>query len=104
MSEKKRDLLDWGMLEKGATILKAVAHPMRLRIVELLEKGEMTVSELQDALEISQSLASQQLGLMKDRGVLRSRREGNQVYYSIAIPEVLQVINCIRKIEKKEGA
>ncbi len=77
-------------------MLKAVAHPLRLRIIELLEGGEMCVSELVDALGTKPAITSQQLGLMRDRGVLMSRRDGNRVYYRVSNPKVLQVIQCIR--------
>ena len=83
-------------LEQAAGVLKALGHPYRLRIVELLERGEMTVSALQQALGAHQSHTSQQLGRMKALGVVRSRRDGNQMHYSIANPAVLKVIHCLR--------
>jgi ArsR family transcriptional regulator len=83
-------------LEAAAQVLKAVAHPLRLRVIELLEGGEKTVTELQDALGVAQSTMSQQLIAMKSRGVLSSRRNGNQVYYAIANRDVLLVVHCVR--------
>jgi DNA-binding transcriptional ArsR family regulator len=96
MAEKK-GLLQWEKVEKAADILKTVAHPLRLRIIEILETQELNVSEIQDLLGISQSLTSQQLALMKARGILKSRKNGKMVYYCIERPEVIQVINCLRK-------
>jgi ArsR family transcriptional regulator len=83
-------------LEAAAQVLKAVAHPLRLRVIELLESGEKTVSELQAALGVAQSSMSQQLIAMKSRGVLSSRRDGNQVYYEIANRDVLLIVHCVR--------
>ena len=97
MGKSGKALLEWEKVEKAAEILKSVAHPLRLRIIELLESREMAVGELQELLGISQSLTSQQLSLMKARGILKSRKNGKQVYYYVDRPEVIQVINCLRK-------
>jgi len=83
-------------LDRIAHTLKAVAHPLRLRIIELLEDREMCVSDLIKALGSKPTITSQQLGLMKDRGVLASRRDGNRVYYRVSNPNVVRVIQCIR--------
>jgi len=80
-----------------ARTLKAVAHPERLRIINLLEGGERSVGAIVGAAGAKPAITSQQLGLMRDRGVLAARREGNHVYYRIANPHVVQVIHCIRR-------
>lgn len=85
---------DWSRV---ARTLKAVAHPLRLRIIDLLEGGERSVGEIVDALGSKPAVTSQQLGLMRDRGVLEARREGNHVYYRIANRHVVEVIHCIRR-------
>jgi ArsR family transcriptional regulator len=84
-------------IERAAEVLKTVAHPLRLRIVELLESGEKSVTELKELLGVTQPLTSQHLSQMRMRGVLGSRREGSQVYYAIANPDVVKVIHCIRR-------
>ncbi|HEY6001149.1 MAG TPA: metalloregulator ArsR/SmtB family transcription factor [bacterium] len=84
-------------IERAAEVLKTVAHPVRLRIVEILESGERSVTELKDLLGVTQPLTSQHLSQMRVRGVLGCRREGAQVYYSIADPGVVKVIHCIRR-------
>ena len=84
-------------IERAAAVLKTVAHPLRLRIVELLEGGERSVTELKELLGVTQPLTSQHLSQMRMRGVLASRRDGAQVYYSIANPDVVKVIHCIRR-------
>ncbi len=76
-------LIEEETLEKMAETLKAIAHPVRLQIVSILMSGERSVGELVRALGTKQSLTSQQLSILKSRGVLRSRRNGNVVYYSL---------------------
>lgn len=87
---------DIARIERAADMLKAVAHPVRLRIIAMLESGEKTVTELHSALQTQQSYTSQLLLAMKARGILSSRRAGNQVFYRIARPEVLEIIRCVR--------
>jgi len=79
----------------AADVLKAVAHPLRLQIVELLESGELSVGEIVEALGEKQAITSQQLNLMKSKGVLASRREGAKVYYHVQNPNVIKVLGCV---------
>ncbi len=95
-SGSKAHTLESERLEKAAEILKTVAHPMRLRIIDSLEGGEMTVSALCRTLGTPQPYTSQQLNLMKSKGILAARRDGNQVFYRIANPDVVKVIHCVR--------
>jgi DNA-binding transcriptional ArsR family regulator len=97
MAQSRDPLLEWEKVVKAAEILKSVAHPLRLRMLELLKSHEMAVGELQEMLGVSQSLTSQQLSLMKARGILKSRKNGKQVYYYVDRPEVIQMINCLRE-------
>ncbi|MFO8013573.1 MAG: metalloregulator ArsR/SmtB family transcription factor [Phycisphaerae bacterium] len=80
-----------------ARTLKAVAHPTRLRILNLLETGERSVGEITEALGTKNATTSRQLGLMRDRGVLSARRTGNRVYYRIANPNLVEVVRCVRR-------
>lgn len=87
---------DMNELEKAAFILKTIAHPTRLAIIDLLSKeGKQTVSEICNKLNLEQSLASHHLSVMKLKGVLLSEREGKNVYYSLKLTEVTQVMSCI---------
>jgi len=87
--------MDKELAIRAAEVLKAVAHPLRLLIVETLQDGERSVGEIVEALGEKQAITSQQLTLMKDRGVLASRREGTKVYYRIAYPNVIRVLGCV---------
>jgi DNA-binding transcriptional ArsR family regulator len=97
MDSSTAPLLDTAILERAADVLKTVAHPVRLQIIDLLERGEMTVSELCRSLGTPQPYTSLQLNLMKSRGVLASRREGNLVHYFIINPSVVKMIHCVRQ-------
>ena len=82
-------------LEKMAETLKAVAHPIRLQIVNILMNGERSVGELVKKLGTKQSLTSQQLSILKSRGVLRSRRNGNIVFYSVKNNGIKNIMTSI---------
>ena len=86
-------------METAAAIMKAIAHPLRLRLLEVLEReGELNVSALCAATGAPQPVVSQQLSRMRLEGVVATRREGVSVYYRVARPEVLGVLDCIRKM------
>ena len=91
----KRDI---EIFERQARICKAFAHPGRLQILDLLGQGERGISELQEALGISKTSMSQHLAILKSVGVLTTRREGKQIYCSLAMPEVKQACQLIRKV------
>ncbi len=87
--------IDISRLEKAAELLKAVAHPVRLLVIRMLRDGERSVSDLYQTIGTSQSYMSQQLNLMKAKGVLTSRRNGNQVLYSLTNPKVVEIVHCV---------
>jgi ArsR family transcriptional regulator len=87
--------MDKKVAEDVAEVLKAVAHPVRLQIVELLETKEMCVGDIVMALGGKQALTSQQLNMMKDKGVLNCRRNGTKVYYRIENQNVIRLLHCI---------
>jgi len=88
--------LDAERLERTAGILKAMAHPLRISILNALEGNKnMTVTEIHQMLGIEQSAASHHLGIMKDKGVLLSRREGKNIYYSIRDEKLKDLLYCL---------
>jgi ArsR family transcriptional regulator len=89
------DLIKENELEKMSETLKAVAHPVRLQIVNILMNGERSVGELVKTLGTKQSLTSQQLSILKSRGVLKSRRNGNVVFYSLENTGVKNIMASI---------
>ena len=89
-------------LEKAAFILKTIAHPIRLGIVEMLGKTDrLSVNEISEGLNIEQSLTSHHLNNMKLKGVLGSERSGKNVYYYLMIRELLKVIECVENCDPK---
>lgn len=94
---EKEDLLSREALEFAADMLKTVGHPVRLRIVEFLERcGEAPVSQIQDQLQLPQPVVSQHLNKMKALGLLRAQRRGGMVFYSVALSQLFKLLDCIR--------
>ena len=87
--------MDQNVAEHVAEVLKAVAHPVRLQIIELLEKKEMCVGSIAQALGGKQAITSQQLNMMRDKGVLECRRDGVKVYYRIGNKNVIRLLHCV---------
>lgn len=88
--------LDIDKLESVANMLKAIAHPMRIAILGLLEDGgKLTVSEIHQKLGIEQSSTSHHLGILKDKGVLCSKREGKNTFYSLRHENFAKIIECV---------
>lgn len=91
------EVIDIEQFEKVAFILKTIAHPLRIRIADLLSKHEeLSVNEICAILGSEQSLTSHHLNTMKLKRVLNSKRQGQNVYYSLLLKEVKNVISCIR--------
>ncbi|MCC9136623.1 ArsR/SmtB family transcription factor [Pontibacter silvestris] len=85
-------------IDKAAAMLKVLAHPKRLAIVDLLGKEDkMTVTEIYKYLDLPQAIASQHLITLKDKGVLSSFKVGTKIYYSLAIPKLIDVIDCLEE-------
>lgn len=83
-------------VEAAANMMKAVAHPMRLAILRQLSSGEeMNVTEIHLKINIGQSAASHHLGILKARGILGSRRDGKNTFYSIKNPNIYTLLECI---------
>ena len=94
---KKLKLLPKEILEGAADCLKVMAHPVRLRIVNVLMQGEFAVHEVADLCETSPNQTCEHLRLLKGHGLLSSERRGKTVYYKIVSPRLPGLINCITK-------
>jgi DNA-binding transcriptional ArsR family regulator len=81
-----------------ADFFRLLGHPARVRALELLRDGERTVGELQAALELDSSGASQHLTAMRRQGLLESRKEGTKVYYRVKDPRLFQLLAVARQI------
>jgi DNA-binding transcriptional ArsR family regulator len=88
-------LTDLDALSQAAECLKTLAHPHRLRIVQMLLQGRYTVGELAEACGVPSHMASEHLRLMQRCGFLASEKEGRRVYYSISEPHLANIMACI---------
>jgi DNA-binding transcriptional ArsR family regulator len=84
-------------LERSAQVLRVLAHPHRLKIVECLDLKRCTVGELTEQLGLAPNAVSQHLNFMKAHGILDSQRVGRNVYYRVVHPSAITLLNCIRK-------
>ena len=94
----KIDDLDPDKLEMAANLMRAIAHPMRIAILKHLEGGrKLTVTEIHGLLGIEQSTTSHHLGILKDKGILCSHREGKNTYYFLKHEILSQIIDCVNR-------
>ncbi len=84
-------------LEKAADVLRVLAHPHRLDIVQRLMRQRQSVGELAAALELAPNAVSQHLSNMKAHGIVEAQRDGRTVYYRVYNPNALNLIDCVRK-------
>jgi DNA-binding transcriptional ArsR family regulator len=101
----QHELIDMETLERVAPIIRNIAHPLRLRILDYLnrENEPRSVTEIMQASGSTQAIVSQQLRILKDQGVLSARRDGNFIRYAIAERSVLLLLDCIRNHRTQEN-
>ena len=80
-----------------AQVFQALAHPTRIAVVEALRDGEMTAGALQAPLQVEQANLSQHLAVLRARQIVVSRKAGNQVYYSLRDPVLIQVLDLLKQ-------
>lgn len=86
------------LFELHAEVCKTLSNPVRLRIINELRDGEMTVRALAKKLGVRQAHLSQHLSVLRHRGVVSARKDGVNVYYSIANPKIIKACNLIREV------
>lgn len=82
-------------LSQAAECLKTLAHPVRLRMVQMLLQDRFTVGELAKECEIQSHMASEHLRLMQHCGLLNRERQGREMYYTIAEPHLANIMECV---------
>ncbi|MEW6270065.1 MAG: metalloregulator ArsR/SmtB family transcription factor [Thermodesulfobacteriota bacterium] len=92
------------MREFKAEIFQALAHPTRVAIVELLRGGELSAGEILGRLEVEQANASQHLAVLRAKRIAVSRKEGNQVFYSLRSPLLVDVLDIMRRYFEQDLA
>jgi len=95
MTKTKLKLTELEALSEAAECLRTLAHPHRLRMVQMLLQGRFTVGELAEACEIPSHMASEHLRLMQRSGFLAPEKEGRFVYYTIAEPHLANILRCV---------
>jgi DNA-binding transcriptional ArsR family regulator len=85
-----------------ADFFKALAHPLRIRILDELRSGEVAVSDLSTRLDVEQSSLSQQLSILRSRNLVTARKEGLSVFYSIRDPEIFHLLDVARRIFNRQ--
>jgi ArsR family transcriptional regulator len=81
-----------------AQFFRALAHPIRIRILELLVRSDRSVQELQEALGLEQPVVSQQLAILRNQGIVTSQKQGLSVRYSLRDPAVGELLEVARRI------
>jgi ArsR family transcriptional regulator len=84
-----------------ASIFQALSHPTRIAILEVLREGELPTRTIQEKLGLEQANLSQHLAILRSRQIVLNRKEGNQVFYSIRNPMLVEVLDIMRKYFQK---
>ncbi len=83
---------------QAARALKAISHPLRLKILCVLGDQEVSVQDIVERVGTSQSNISQHLAILRDKDVLRTRKDANRVYYRVSDPRTLKLIGMMREV------
>lgn len=94
---RKKIKLDIDKLDIAASKLRAIAHPMRIAIIDLLQEKGLSVTEIYERLNIEQASASHHLNILKSKGVLVSQRNGKKIIYSLRNRILTEIIDCINR-------
>lgn len=94
------ELKKYEKLDARAKIIKAMAHPTRLFIIEELSRGERCVCELTEMIGADMSTVSKHLAVMKSGGIVQDRKEGSTVFYTLKVPCILNFFECIESVLK----
>jgi DNA-binding transcriptional ArsR family regulator len=94
----------WRLYEMKADVFRAIAHPIRLAVMDCLRDGERCVCEITEIVGAERSNVSRHLAVMVRAGVLASRKEGLPVYYRLRTPCLLNVFTCVNNALKEQAA
>lgn len=95
--------MDERLYEAREKIIKSLANKYRLKIVDTLgENDKMCVSDLEETLNLNQSSVSKHLSVLKDAGVVKSKKEGLKVYYTLKTPCIINYFTCVDNVIKSD--
>lgn len=92
------------LYELHASVCKGLADPKRLLIINAMRSGERSVSEICDDLDLPQANVSQHLAVLRDKGLVRTRKEGQRVFYELSSPKIIQAVDLLREVMAEQHA
>jgi len=98
LQEEPNLLFNEDQIEQTSRAMKAMSHPLRLKIISVLGDQEVSVQDIVEQVGTSQSNISQHLAIMRDKGVLRTRKDANRVYYRVGDIRTLDVLKMMREV------
>ncbi len=90
-------------IDRASRSLKAMSHPLRLKILCVLGDREVSVQDIVDSVGTSQSNISQHLAILRDKGILSARKEANKVFYRVSDPRTLRLIGMMQEVFCNSG-
>lgn len=97
MSSNRQELL-----QLHASVCKGLADPKRLLIIDALRDGELSVSEICELLDLPQANVSQHLSILRDKGLVRTRRDGQYIYYSLSSAKIIEAMDLLREVMNEQ--
>lgn len=92
------------LVELHASVCKGLADPKRLFIIDSLRNGERSVSQICSELDLAQANVSQHLAVLRDRGLVQARKDGQYVYYSVSSPKIIEALDLLREVMTEQIA
>lgn len=92
------------LFQLHASVCKGLADPKRLLLIDALRDGERTVTQLRDELDLPQTNVSQHLAVLREKGLVRSRKDGQWVYYSLTSPKIIVAVDLLRDVMAEQRA
>jgi DNA-binding transcriptional ArsR family regulator len=92
------DQKNWSVFEARAKIIKALAHPVRLFIIEELKNGERCVNELQEMIGYDMSTISKHLSILKNAGIVDDKKSGTSSFYYLRVPCIINFFGCVEEV------
>ena len=101
--EKSPIFINEDKLENASNVIRALAHPLRLKILDFIDKNKkINVNKIYNTLNLEQSITSQHLRILRVAGLVITERDGKQIFYSVGYENVRQVVDSIRKFQAEK--
>jgi ArsR family transcriptional regulator len=99
---KVKSSVDYARLNEVSTVMRALSHQLRLRIIAFIDKQRVTnVNQIYSSIKIEQSITSQQLKILRDAGLVNAKRDGKFIYYSLNYDKLNNISKMLLKYQKK---